>query len=245
MFSAVLGLPFGYRVPVARCLTLLPIVAGVALACYHKDAQTSAGGVVLTMLSAAVSALTGILTNFILVQHAGSISRTRDLHRGGVEWQPHVSTTPLDLVRAVSPLAALYMLPLAWWVEGSEAHRFLALRWDGSGIREVACDPLVWLLCASGLGAFFLNSLSFMAAKQVAPLTLTVLGCAKQVLMIILSTHLFGTVLSAANRVGVVLALGGTLLYSHYKAVGGAGAPVLLGFKAAAGERQQVSGSTI
>ena len=61
VFSAAIGFGFGYRVPTTRLLALLPICGGVALACYHKDTQTSHRGVLLTLLSAGVCACIKIL----------------------------------------------------------------------------------------------------------------------------------------------------------------------------------------
>ena len=199
--TVVLGYPFGYTVSMRRSLTLLPLWLGVSFACFHADAQTSARGIALTLLSAAVSAAKGIITKNFLVD-------------------PERPISPLGLIRLASPVAFLLMLPLALWSEGGMVVQFWRTRAAVSPGRSAAADPLVLLLVASGVGAFFLNSLSFLASRSNAPLTMTVAGSAKQVTTIACGAYLFSTQLSLANSCGIALAICSTLAYSLTDAAG-------------------------
>jgi drug/metabolite transporter (DMT)-like permease len=223
VFTVLVGLPFGYAVSRAKLAALLPVTLGVCIACLSADgSQSSAGGIALTVASAAISALKGVLTNRFLV----------DRYR----------LPPLELVRRMSPLALLLLLPWFYAYELDDARAFFAagagaaaavggggaaagagagaglLGGSGGGARTAATPPhlsgeLVALLVASGVGAFFLNALSFKASKHSSPLTMTVAGAAKQVTTILGGARLFGTKISGTNALGIATALGGALAY--------------------------------
>ena len=199
--TVLLGYPFGYTVSARRGLTLIPLWLGVSFAVFHADAQTSARGIALTLLSATVSAGKGIITKNFLVD-------------------PERPISPLGLIRLASPIAFMLMLPQALWNEGSMVAQFWRTRFADNTGRRVATDPLVLLLVASGVGAFFLNSLSFLASRSNTPLTMTVAGSAKQVTTIACGSFLFNTRLSLANSCGIALAICSTLAYSLSDTIG-------------------------
>merc|ERR1712146_353372 len=124
-------------------------------------------------------------------------------------------------VRLASPLAFLYLLPLALWSEGRAVHDFFRTRFVGATgdyslslvPRSILFDPLVQLLIASGTGAFFLNSLSFLASKHTEPLTMTVAASTKQVVTIASAAWLFATQLNSLNIIGIIIALCSALAY--------------------------------
>ena len=211
VFTVLVGLPFGYTVSPAKLAALLPVTLGVCIACLSADgSQSSAGGIALTVASAAISALKGVLTNRFLV----------DRYR----------LPPLELVRRMSPLALLLLLPWFYAYELDDARAFFAAgagagagaaaAGGGAGLEGSASTTaphlsgeLLALLVASGVGAFFLNALSFKASKHSSPLTMTVAGAAKQVTTILGGARLFGTRISGTNALGIATALGGALAY--------------------------------
>ena len=106
VFTVLIGLPFGYGTPSrAKLLTLVPVIVGVSVACATADmTQSSSAGIGLTLLSAAVSALKGVLTNRFLVG----------------AYRMH----PLELVRRMAPVAGVLLLPWfrAYELEGVRAY---------------------------------------------------------------------------------------------------------------------------
>lgn len=70
------------------------------------------------------------------------------------------------------------------------------------------------LLLFSGVVAYFLNLLNFLATHYTSPLTMNIAGNVKQVLTIVISVFLFEKVLTPLNIVGIVISTIGSVYYS-------------------------------
>jgi len=181
-------------------LTLLPVVAGIMLATmaefhgsHNEPHQQLQGGINITMLGCGLTvfgvllaALKGILTNSLL---SGPLA----MH-------------PLEAIYRLAPYAALQCAISAWYFgELDGAHAFFAQSKDMS--------PMFKLML-NGLLAMFLNWVSFTANKKTSALTITVAGNIKQALSILLAMLFFGGVATGLSVLGIILTLGGGLLYS-------------------------------
>lgn len=170
-------------------LTLVPVVVGVALACYGEFGF-SALGAVLTLFGVFLSSAKGVATNLLLVGP--------------------LRLDPFDLLLRMSLLCTLQCLAYAW-LSGELA--------DVAAFFRASDDPalLAAQLASNAALAFALSYLSFVANRATSSLSMSVVGNVKQVLLIALTVWLFGDVLGATQWFGVVLTLIGGALYTYSK----------------------------
>mmetsp|Transcript_12878 Transcript_12878/g.19009 ORF Transcript_12878/g.19009 Transcript_12878/m.19009 type:complete len:359 (-) Transcript_12878:176-1252(-) len=169
-----------------RQCSVIPVVAGVAMACYGEMRFNSIGFLV-TALCVVLAALKVVVSGLAL---RGSIK----LH-------------PIDLLTKMAPLAGLECLAMAY-ISGEMQE--ILLRWQR--LTEMGA---IYVVVFTGFLAFFLNLTSFQANKVTSPLTLTIAANAKQALLMMMSTFLFGVVVSPLNMCGIVIVIAGSSLYSY------------------------------
>jgi hypothetical protein len=87
-------------------------------------------------------------------------------------------------------------------------------RWSTELSPTVDYRPFA-MLTISGVAAFFLNVSSLQVNKLTSPLSLSIAGNAKQVLLIMISTVLFDDHVSPVNGLGIAVTLVGTGVYSY------------------------------
>jgi len=79
---------------------------------------------------------------------------------------------------------------------------------------QAGWDQLL-LLCISGSIAFVLNLFNLLMIAYTSPLTSNIAGNLKSLFSISLSVVIFHTTITAWNAVGILVAIGGVLLYNH------------------------------
>ena len=167
-------------------MSVVPIVAGVALATYG-DYYFTLPGFLLTLLGVVLASVKTVVSNRLMT---GSLA-----------------LPALEILLRMSPLAATQALVYAH-VTG-ELGQFLTLARTGQ-----IPSSLLLALAGNGVLAFMLNVSSFTTNKMSGALTLTVAGNLKQCLTILLGVAVFQVEVGLMNGVGMAVSVAGGVWYS-------------------------------
>lgn len=167
-----------------RKLSVLPIVAGVALA-FYGDMSFTAIGAFYTLACVVLAALKAIMGGELL---------TGDL-----------KLHPIDLLSKMCPLALIEIGTMAF-MSGEVTE--IAGRWE-----ELLAGPAPRVVLLSGILSFSLNVSSFIANKVTSPLTLCIAANVKQVLLVAFSTVYFGDTVTLVNGLGIFTVIAGSFKY--------------------------------
>ncbi|TIA73574.1 hypothetical protein E3P91_01357 [Wallemia ichthyophaga] len=189
LFTMALAVPIlGSKFSIPKLVSLLPVIAGIALTTYGEISFTALG-LFLTFAGTILAAFKTVVTN---------------LMQTGQRFQMH----PLDLLHWLSPLALAQCIAYAVYTgEYFEVYKDL---WPMHNVYKT-----ILVIALNGALAFGLNVVSFVSNKKVGPLTISVAANIKQVLTVVLSFFFFELSVSQVGFVGIVLALLGGLWYGR------------------------------
>ncbi|KAL0487948.1 UDP-galactose transporter [Acrasis kona] len=122
----------------------------------------------------------------------------------------------MNLLYQMAPLSAIILIPFVLGVETFSLTGSKSWLYDWDHLYTIDGPAM---LVISGMIAFALNIVTFLAVKYTSPLTLNVAGNFKVVFSIAFSVLLFGTKISLVNAVGCVVALIGVGCYNYFKAM--------------------------
>lgn len=179
------GLWQGKQFSTRRALSVVPIILGVAMACFGDMTYTWLGF---------------FYTVACIILAAAKVVCGGEMLRGEAQLQP------MELLDWMAPLAAGQCLLLAL-ATGEITAIYDA--WD-----QVNTRPVWTMVLGSGIASFTLNVSSLIANKLTSPLTLCIAANVKQVLMIVVSTIVFETEVTVLNGLGILLVLIASANYS-------------------------------
>lgn len=183
--TLLVGLWQGKPITLLRSLSVVPIIAGVAMACFGDMTYTWVGFIV---------------TVGCVILAAAKVVCGGEMLRGEAQLQP------MELLDWMAPLAGVQclMLAIATGEISSIYHSWSEVNTRG-----------VWMMVfGSGFASFTLNVSSLIANKLTSPLTLCIAANVKQVLMIVVSTLVFQTEVTLLNGLGILLVLLSSANYS-------------------------------
>ncbi|KAG0328193.1 suppressor of loss of ypt1, partial [Podila humilis] len=213
-------------------LSLVPLTAGVMLACRLSLEFNNMVGLMSALLSTLVFVTQNVFTKKILSSSKVKQQQSQDLHgHGGLANKESITTGAVDPVEQLggstakldkinilfysSTMAAIFMIPMWLYTEGWT----LIFEYDASIHHSDANGGLsvTWLLFTNGVSHFFQNIFAFSVLALTSPVTYSIASLIKRIVVIVASIVYFHQTLGMTQWTGVCLTFWGLWLYNSAK----------------------------
>ncbi|KAG0265389.1 suppressor of loss of ypt1 [Linnemannia exigua] len=238
-YRVVLGTTYSKAV----YLSLVPLTAGVMLACRMSLEFNNLVGLTSALLSTLVFVMQNVFTKKILSSNKGKQAQSSSSHEehgmGGLGNKESISTTsasgsdPVDAALAGShgghqkldkinilfysaTMAAICMIPMWLYTEGWH----LMFSEDPLGHESGSTGTwtgISWLLFLNGVSHFFQNFLAFSVLALTSPVTYSIASLVKRIVVIVASIIYFHQTLGLTQWTGVCMTFWGLWMYNSAK----------------------------
>jgi len=171
--------------PTLIYFSLIPVVGGVALASF-TEVNFNLTGFLTALIASLTTSIQSIVSSMILTGPNRLDS--------------------VNMVYYMAPVSFVLILPFAFLYEYSKL-----IEYDHT---MYGLNYVVAVLFTSGAVAYLLNICTFFAIKSTSPLTFTVFGNLKVVVVIIISVLIFRNEVTVMNGFGCVIAIVGIIWYN-------------------------------
>ncbi len=181
----------------ATYLTLVPIIVGVALSCFHDDS--------FNFFGFSCAALSNIMFSLRAV-----------LTKRMIRTFPSV-TDEVTLFGHISMIGLCMLIPLSLYMEGARLVEgfFLDLDTTYTSSRH----ELLFILLCNTLAYTTYNTMSFLVLRRTTMVTHAVLNCFRRVFIIVFTCHYFQVPISNFNLAGIGVAVTGVILFGWTKTI--------------------------
>lgn len=225
-------------------LSLVPLTAGVMLACRMSLEFNNLVGLLCALLSTLVFVTQNVFTKKILSSSKTKQQQHQELHgMGGLGNKESVGSSDLDPVEEVgsqmpkldkinilfysSTMAAVCMIPMWFYAEGAHLIFSEDPLGDGIGIgagvgggghvERAGWGHISWLLFLNGVSHFFQNIFAFSVLALTSPVTYSIASLIKRIVVIVASIVYFHQTLGTTQWTGVCLTFWGLWMYNSAK----------------------------
>lgn len=167
-------------------VSLIPVVGGVALASF-TEVNFQIIGFAAALVASLTTSIQSIVSSMILTGP--------------------MRLDSINMVYYMAPISFVLILPVAFFYE---YEKLLEYKHEEHG----GFNYVVIVLLLSGTVAYLLNICTFFAIKSTSPLTFTVFGNLKVVVVIIISVLIFQNEINIMNGVGCLVAIVGIIWYN-------------------------------
>ncbi|KAK5828927.1 triose-phosphate transporter family-domain-containing protein [Linnemannia elongata] len=186
----------------ATYLSLVPLTAGVMLACRMSLEFNNLVGLTSALLSTLVFVMQNVFTKKILSGNKGK--------------QAHQKLDKINILFYSATMAAICMIPMWLYTEGWH----LMFSEDPLGHESGSTGTwtgISWLLFLNGVSHFFQNFLAFSVLALTSPVTYSIASLIKRIVVIVASIIYFHQTLGLTQWTGVCMTFWGLWMYNSAK----------------------------